>query len=127
MYYRVRWYDPSIRRFISEDPVWSTNPYSYVGNNPINWIDPFGLDAELPVDIFCKELTKTEEEREIEKIKRKPFADRTPEEMAKAPLPPIPPGDVEHSSDDFWLLLYGNQLVKGATRKTPKTHIWNPP
>jgi len=40
---RARYYDPSIGRFLSEDPVWSTNLYSYVNNTPIVYIDPKGL------------------------------------------------------------------------------------
>lgn len=41
---RARYYDPSIGRFLSEDPVWSTNLYPYADNNPINKYDLNGLD-----------------------------------------------------------------------------------
>lgn len=47
LYYRARYYDPKAGRFIGEDPIrfWSgINFDSYFGNNPIGWIDPFGLD-----------------------------------------------------------------------------------
>lgn len=48
-YYRARHYMPGIARFISEDPIgWAsgqTNNYAYVGGDPINFSDPFGLDA----------------------------------------------------------------------------------
>lgn len=45
-YYRARYYDPKIGRFISEDPIGvrgGINFYSYVGNNPIGFADPMGL------------------------------------------------------------------------------------
>jgi len=45
-YYRARYYDPKIGRFISEDPipfVDGPNPYTYVGNDPVNFRDPLGL------------------------------------------------------------------------------------
>ena len=46
-FYRARYYDPQTGRFISEDPVkfeGGPNFYVYTENNPINRIDPFGLD-----------------------------------------------------------------------------------
>lgn len=49
-YYRARYYDPSIGRFISEDPIrlasGTTNFYAYVGNDPIDYVDPFGLSGD---------------------------------------------------------------------------------
>ncbi len=43
-YYRLRYYNAAIGRFLSEDPLMSDpNAYVYVGNNPINYIDPMGL------------------------------------------------------------------------------------
>ena len=47
-YYRARWYDSNLGRFISEDPIrfrGSSNWYSYVENSPLNFTDPFGLYA----------------------------------------------------------------------------------
>jgi RHS repeat-associated protein len=45
-YYRARWYDPQIGRFISEDPIGlagGINSFAYVSNNPQNKTDPLGL------------------------------------------------------------------------------------
>ena len=43
-YYRLRTYDPRIGRFLSEDPLPSSNPYPYVSNSPVNLIDPWGAE-----------------------------------------------------------------------------------
>jgi RHS repeat-associated protein len=46
-YYRARYYDPKAGRFITRDPIsfagGDGNLYGYVENNPINFVDPFGL------------------------------------------------------------------------------------
>lgn len=42
-YLRARYYDPGTGRFLSRDPLMIGNRYSYVGNNPLNYIDPYGL------------------------------------------------------------------------------------
>ena len=41
-YMRARHYDPTIGRFLAEDPIWSTNLYPYADDNPIIRIDPEG-------------------------------------------------------------------------------------
>ncbi len=45
-YYRARYYSPELQRFISEDPIGlagGINQFAYVGNNPVNFVDPWGL------------------------------------------------------------------------------------
>ncbi len=48
-FYRVRYYNPALGRFLSPDPIvpdpgnpQSLNRYSYVENNPVNKTDPTG-------------------------------------------------------------------------------------
>jgi RHS repeat-associated protein len=48
-YMRERWYDPKTGRFISTDPIRGAmvdeNLYPYCGNDPVNYVDPFGCEA----------------------------------------------------------------------------------
>jgi RHS repeat-associated protein len=51
---RMRWYSPSAGRFVTTDPLGfgagDVSLYRYVGNGPVSWIDPDGLQepARLP-------------------------------------------------------------------------------
>src|SRR5204862_4078770 len=48
-FYRARYYNPQLARFITEDPLDFTggdaNLYAYVWNSPVNLRDPLGLSA----------------------------------------------------------------------------------
>jgi len=50
-YYRARYYDPGLGRFLSPDPLPAAldepleqNPYLYVRNQPLRFVDPLGLN-----------------------------------------------------------------------------------
>ncbi|XVQ82666.1 DNRLRE domain-containing protein [Microbispora siamensis] len=70
-YLSARYYDPTIAKFISTDPLldlrkpqWA-NPYGYAGNNPIGLSDPSGLGTTCdPTDKSIQEC------REVEKRQR---------------------------------------------------------
>jgi RHS repeat-associated protein len=53
-YYRARYYDSAVGRFISEDPLGfaagDSNIYRYVGNSPVNATDPSGLRTFITPD-----------------------------------------------------------------------------
>jgi RHS repeat-associated protein len=45
-YYGYRWYDPNLQRWLNRDPIQELggiNLYGFVGNGPVNEIDPFGF------------------------------------------------------------------------------------
>ncbi len=74
MYYlRNRFYDPSIARFISEDPIQDgINWYAYCSNDPINRIDPLGLDSYViydPSEPFMINQAKDEQKKLEKKFK----------------------------------------------------------
>lgn len=51
-YYGARFYDPKLSLWLSVDPLAekTMTPYAYCNNNPINLIDPTGMEAEGPGD-----------------------------------------------------------------------------
>ena len=61
-HYRARAYDPSLGRFLQSDPIGfagGMNLYGYVGGDPVNMVDPTGLDGEPVCDPIygCQEST----------------------------------------------------------------------
>ena len=50
-YYRARYYQPRLQRFVAEDPIGfrggDFNLYTYVGGNPLRWTDPLGLEVQI--------------------------------------------------------------------------------
>lgn len=61
-YFGFRYYSPSAGRWLSRDPIGERGPdgpnlYAYVGNNPTNLVDPFGLSSAAAPDPFdpCKD------------------------------------------------------------------------
>jgi RHS repeat-associated protein len=47
-YYRARMYSPALGRFLQQDPIGTSggvNLYAYVGNDPVNLVDPMGTSC----------------------------------------------------------------------------------
>jgi hypothetical protein len=67
-YFNARWYDPTLGRFITEDPIKDgVNWFAYVSNNPLNRIDPTGLKEIVDTDKHGNPLT----ERDVKRNQRK--------------------------------------------------------
>jgi hypothetical protein len=68
---RARFYDPTIGRFLSEDPIWSTNLYPYADNNPVMRIDPkgtIGAPIGAPIAEGIRTLTTSDAAIELPKM-----------------------------------------------------------
>jgi len=87
-----RAYDPVTGRWLSRDPIGEAggiNLYGYVGNNPVNWVDPFGLiascgpwriDFKMPIGATTVTILLESSEKFSHIVQRK--------EMGRAPKPP---------------------------------------
>jgi RHS repeat-associated protein len=81
-YLRNRWYDPGTGRFTQEDPIGfagGINLYSYVGSNPVQYSDPYGLwfpkDHDKLIDHALADIP--ESDREALKRASRGFDQRT--------------------------------------------------
>ncbi|MEP3244233.1 MAG: RHS repeat-associated core domain-containing protein [Sneathiella sp.] len=84
-YYRARYYSPAQGRFLSPDPIGygdGMNMYAYVGNDPINFVDPSGLFKASVANTASKTWSKLSSHgryvandisRDIDRFKRRPI------------------------------------------------------
>ena len=92
-YFNARWYDQSIGRFISEDPVRDPNNpnlYTYARNNPLRFIDPTGLISLA--DIGLSTATTGLSSKELNEI-------QIDKPNSSAPKPPTPPSTSANPAD----------------------------
>jgi len=50
-YAKMRYYEGGIGRFLRPDPLGGLNPYLYCGNDPMNFVDPWGVMEEGECEI----------------------------------------------------------------------------
>jgi RHS repeat-associated protein len=76
-YLRARYYNPATGRFLSRDPFdgylddpATLHKYLYVGGDPVNWIDPTGLDEFMDIGAIDLEVS-TGEDAELAAIEKR--------------------------------------------------------
>jgi RHS repeat-associated protein len=84
-YYRARYYDPKVGRFLNEDPIGfggGINFYRYVDNNPANYRDSFGLQGQG--NVFPRNVRELFDEAMLETTRQFPAVENPHNNAADA-------------------------------------------
>lgn len=116
IYYRARWYDPTLGRFISEDPIGfsagDANLSRYVGNSTTNLIDPSGLD-DVGMHWIVQEVINAIPSNQITEEARKYLLKET-----------TPTGGAfNHANDTFWDKVTGERYTHPQYNKYNKEFV----
>jgi RHS repeat-associated protein len=113
-YFNARWYDPTLGRFITEDPIKDgLNWYGYCANNPLRYADPIGLRLDDDLETDLKRKDREEIELEPEKPKE-PDVNSDPWGVKKAFNLDF---GLDHMNDAAWFYSQG-KIVRGLLSNT---------
>jgi RHS repeat-associated protein len=126
-YNRARYYNPATGRFISEDPLGfgggNPNVYAYVGNNPTNFLDPFGLTncVETILGPVCSGSGNQNTWYDPHGWQPPPLpSDLQP----PPPPPPSPPASCSKNKDCHWVNEASKHLVLGVFYHRVIETVW---
>jgi len=126
-YNRARYYNPATGRFISEDPLGfgggNPNVYAYVGNNPTNFLDPFGLTncVETILGPVCSGSGNQNTWYDPQGWQLPPLpSDLQP----PPPPPPSPPASCSKNKDCHWVNEASKHLVLGVFYHRVIETVW---
>ena len=127
-YNRARYYNSAIGRFISGDPLGfrggNPNLYAYVGNNPINWIDPFGLTncvVTSTMGTVCSDWNINWNWMPTQGPQPPPL----PSDLQPPPQPPpSPPASCSKNKDCHWVNEASKHLVVTYFEHKAIHYVW---
>jgi RHS repeat-associated protein len=126
-YYRARYYNPSLQRFISEDPIrfsGGINFYRYVQDSPSNFIDPMGETIglgnrlDLPglggIDMYERTNAYNAYETALLYLSQSPDASAIIQELQQSP--------------NLYMIYVSDEYKKDQTIGSPNSQAvhWNP-
>jgi RHS repeat-associated protein len=74
VYARARYYDPTLGRFLSQDPEAAINPYTYAFNAPFEFTDPTGRSTAERSEMSAKDFYFFRNRRIAELVKDKGYS-----------------------------------------------------
>jgi RHS repeat-associated protein len=87
VYARARYYDPTLGRFLSQDPEWAVNPYVYALDAPLEFTDPTGRAAltEEEINKLAAALTRaTRASQQAAQAQARRIAQQGPDAVKRA-------------------------------------------
>jgi len=120
-YYGFRFYDPNLQRWINRDPIEERggyNLYSFVANNPLFFIDPYGLDVD-DLHIECPTLELPPQPPPISLVP-------PPQYLPPPPNVWYPPPNPDYSPPFTWPPDKGWPSIPGPFGSTINPGISNP-
>ena len=141
-YYGYRFYDPTLQRWLNRDPVAEAgggNLYGYVGNEPSDYFDPFGLNRYLyffghmwiGVDIYDSNGNVIGQ-MDLSFAPEAFWGNQLPDDPFSPDYSVIPPSEMAYPHCKIWTKKSSRKEDEGLlnrwrqARRDPRYQRWNP-